>query len=183
MSWTRPKSSWDLFLKMLSPTKGDRILDVGAGKGQVARQIMAASEGLEVFALEPDEKRVATMKRESPQLKSYAGASEKMPFEDSFFDKAYTTMALHHFTNLNAALLESARVLKNGGLLLILDVEPSRGSGRLLRFFENTILRNHLEFLGLEEIGQRIVATGRFEISGSSRGPFGYIVLCTKKAP
>jgi len=170
-------------LKMLAPVPGDKILDVGAGRGKVAKRVFASSSGLEVYTLEPAEKRVAIMKRDSPQLNSRVGGAEKMPFEGSFFDKAYTTMAAHHFRNLDSALQEFARVLKEGGRFLILDVEPNVGSGRMLRFFENTVMRKHLEFLGLEQMKARLVATGRFEIADSNREAFGYLLLCVKNVP
>ncbi len=178
MSWLNSGSNWELFMKMLSPVPGDRILDVGAGKGKVAKRVLEEAAGAEVYTLEPDEKRVASMRRAIPQLKCYVGGSEKMPFEDSFFDKAYTTMAAHHFSDLDSALREFARVLKKGGRLLILDVEPSRGTGRLLSFLENSVMRRHLVFVGLEQMKEKLVATGRFEVSDSIQGTSGYLLLC-----
>ncbi|MGD0396951.1 MAG: methyltransferase domain-containing protein [Nitrososphaerales archaeon] len=172
------RSNWELFMKMLSPVPGDRILDVGAGKGKVAERVLEEAGGVEVYTLEPDEKRVASMGRTIPQLKCYVGGSEKMPFEDYFFDKTYTTMAAHHFRNVDLALREFARVLKKGGRLVILDVEPSRGTGRLLSFFENSVMRRHLKFMGSEQMKGKLTATGRFEISDSSQGTSGYFLSC-----
>jgi ubiquinone/menaquinone biosynthesis C-methylase UbiE len=169
-------------MKALSPSTGDRILDVGAGEGRVAKRVLAESGRVEVYVLEPDEKRVASVRRRIPELKCYVGSSEKMPFESAFFDKAYTTLAAHHFTDLHSALLEFARVLKSGGELVILDVDPSQRAGRLLRFFENTIMRRHFEFLCPDQMNERLLATGRFTVLDSSLGAPGYIVLCVTSA-
>jgi ubiquinone/menaquinone biosynthesis C-methylase UbiE len=168
-------------MKALSPTTGDRILDVGAGEGRVAQRVLE-SGGVEVYVLEPDEKRVASMRSRIPELKCYVGSSEKMPFESAFFDKLYTTMAAHHFIDLTSALLEFARVLKSEGKLLILDVDPRQRAGRLLRFFENTIMQRHFEFLLPDQMKERLLATGRFTILDSSLGAPGYIVLCVTSA-
>ena len=182
MSWMNSGSNWEFFMKMLSPVPGDRILDVGAGRGKVAKRVLGEAGGVEVYALEPDEKRVASMGKTIPQLKCYVGGSEKMPFEDSFFDKAYTTMAAHHFSDLDSALREFARVLKKEGRLVILDVEPGRRTGRLYSFFENTVMRRHLKFMGMEQMKEKLTATGRFKISNSIQGTSGYLLLCVVNA-
>lgn len=57
------------------------------------------------------------MKRERSKLKSRLGSAENLPFHDSFFDRAYSTMALHHFSDLGKALGEFARILKPCGYL------------------------------------------------------------------
>jgi ubiquinone/menaquinone biosynthesis C-methylase UbiE len=171
-------SNWELFTKALSLSPGDRILDVGAGKGKVAGRLLAESGDVELYALEPDEKRVEYIRRKAPRVKGYLGSSEKMPFDDSFFDKAYTTMAAHHFRDVDLALREFARVLKKGGRLVVLDVNPSGGTGRLAAFFENTIMRRRLRFLRPDEMENRLRATGRLAISYSTLKASGYLVAC-----
>jgi len=125
--------SSELFMQMLAPTGGERILDIGAGKGKVAAQVMKASGG-EVYAVEPNVKRFESMKREFPAIKSSLAGAEGLPFADSYFDKVYTTMALHHFSDLDKALREVARVLKPGGSFVVLEVEPDSGLGSLFKF-------------------------------------------------
>lgn len=179
VAWMRSDSDRELFFKLLSPGPQDRILDVGAGKGVVARRVLASGAG-EVYAIEPDEKRVVAMKRFSSELKSYASGVEKMPFPDSFFSKVYTTMAVHHFTDLDGGLREIARVLKQGGALLILDIDPSYGRGRILRFFENGVLRRNSRFLKQSQLVGKLEAAGDFEVSWLARVKSGYLIQCIK---
>jgi ubiquinone/menaquinone biosynthesis C-methylase UbiE len=151
---------------MLSPSKGERILDVGAGKGKVADQVMKASGGAEVHAVDPNEKRVASLKREFPAIRSSVASAESLPFDDSYFDKVYSTMALHHFSDLDRALREVARVLKPGGSFVVLEVEPGSGLGSLFRFFgsvigEHTGMLTREQLQGrLESVGFRVVRSG-----------------------
>ena len=180
MAWMRSDSDRETFFRLLSPNHEDVILDVGAGKGLVAKRVLSLGAG-EVHALEPDQKRVEAMKREMPELKSYASGAEHLPFPDSFFTKVYTTMAVHHFSSLDDALVEIARVLKPGGLLLILDVDPSYGRGKILHFFENGVLRRHHLFLEQGRLAEKLVAAGEFEVTDSVRGSTGYFILCTRK--
>ncbi len=129
------KSDWDAFLGYLAPAKGEVILDVGAGNGAKAAQVLQASGGAEVCAVDPSAKKIASMKRGYPALKGSVAGAESLPFPDGYFDKAYSTMALHHFGDLDRGLAEIARVLKQRGSFTILEVEPHSMVGRLFRFF------------------------------------------------
>lgn len=54
---------------------------------------------------------------------SYDGMS--FPFEDNFFDIIVTRYVLHHFPKIEHTFKELARVIKNGGQLLIADPTPN----------------------------------------------------------
>ena len=120
---------------MLNPNSGERILDVGAGKGEKAARILQAFPGAELFAVDPNEKRITQAKRDYPGVTSTVAEAEKLPFGNYFFDKAYSTMAFHHFSDLDKALGEVARVVRPGGSYVVLEVEPGSLLGRLFRFF------------------------------------------------
>jgi ubiquinone/menaquinone biosynthesis C-methylase UbiE len=131
---TTRQSNWEVFLGYLAPARGERILDVGSGNGAKAAQVLEASGGAEVYAVDPNEKRVASMKRGFPSVKGSVAGAESLPFPDSYFDKVYSTMALHHFSDLDKGLTEIVRVLKQGGSFVILDLDPHSISGRMFRF-------------------------------------------------
>jgi ubiquinone/menaquinone biosynthesis C-methylase UbiE len=171
----------EVFFKLLSAGPGDRVLDIGAGRGVVARRVLASNVG-EVHALDPNQKCVAAMQRDSPELKASVAGAERIPYPDSFFSKVYTTMALHHFSDLDRALAEIARVLKPGGSLLILDVDPSHGRGRVMRFIENSLFRRHLTFMRRDQLVEKLTSTGSFDVSESLVGRSGYFVLCVRIA-
>ena len=177
----RSDADREVFFKLLSAGPDDRVLDIGAGKGSVARRVLASNVG-EVHALDPNQKNVAAMQRDSPALKACVSRAERIPYPDSFFTKVYTTMALHHFSDLDSALAEIARVLKPGGSLLILDADPSHGRGRVMRFIENSLFRRHLTFMKRDQLVERLAATGSFDVSESLEGRAGYFVLCVRRA-
>jgi len=170
--------SSSLFFQMLAPAGGERILDIGAGEGKVADRVMKAAGGAEVYAVEPDEKRVASIKKEFPSLRSSVGGAESLPFDDSYFDKAYTTMALHHFADLDMALREIARVLKPGGSFVILEVEPSSGLGRLFRLF-GRVIGEHMGMLTREQLQGRLEQAG-FRVVRSSGEGSRYLVHASR---
>jgi ubiquinone/menaquinone biosynthesis C-methylase UbiE len=179
MSWTKSVSEWDRFVAMLRPGPGDKILDVGSGDGAVAARVLRASKGAEVYAVDPSEKRVAAMTKEHPELKGSIARAEKLPFPESKFDKAYTTMALHHYSDLGVSLKEIARVIKRGGSFVILEVNPGSGLGKLFRFF-GTFTGEHLDMMKREQLEALLVGSGLFSVQESvSLGP-RYLILLAR---
>jgi precorrin-6B methylase 2 len=51
---------------MLSPKSEEKILDVGSGKGAIASVVQKAGNS-EVYALDPNKKRVAFIERNHPR--------------------------------------------------------------------------------------------------------------------
>lgn len=162
MPWADGRADWLHFIHALSPGPGEVILDVGAGKGAVASRVRQASN-VEVWAAEPEGARVATMGRESPAVIGVVAAAEWLPFPDAFFDKSYATLSLHHFADASAALGEIARVVKVGGRLVVLEVDPRSAKGRLFRIIgrlmgEKMIVRSQ------EQLSEIVTSTGRFRV-------------------
>jgi ubiquinone/menaquinone biosynthesis C-methylase UbiE len=170
--------STELFMQMLAPSGGERILDIGAGKGKVASQVMK-SPGVEIYAVEPNEKRLESMKREFPAIKSSLAGAESLPFADSYFDKAYTTMALHHFSDLDRALREVARVLKPGGSFVVLEVEPDSGLGSLFKFF-GRVIGEHMGMLTREQLQGRLESVGGFRVLRSESRGSRYLIQASR---
>jgi len=179
LSWMNAKSSREQFFRLLDPAHGQRILDVGAGKGVVANRVMMVS-GAELYAIDPDAKRIALVGQRYHEIKTRVAAAESIPFSDEFFDRVYTTMAVHHFADVETALRESERVLRNGGLLVIIDIDPRRARGRILQFMEK-VMRHHTRFRDLREILEELSRVRNLRTIGSFRANYYYIIQCVKE--
>lgn len=175
MSAGRAGSDWDAFLSMLAPGPGEKILDIGAGDCSKAARVLEASKGAEVYAVDPDEKRVATGARRHPQVKSSVAGAESLPFPDSHFDKAYSTMALHHFADMDKAFSEVARVLRPGGMYVILEVEPRSLLGRLFRFF-GRLTGEEMQVMTQEQLLARLRQAAALQVTQSSGLGSTYLV-------
>ena len=151
---------------MLNPKSGDRILDIGAGKGEKAARILLAFPATEVFAVDPNERRIAEAKRDHPSVRSTVAGAEKLPFDDAFFDKAYSTMALHHFLDLDRALGEVARVVRPRGSYVILEVEPGSPFGMLFRFF-GRLMGERMQIMTEEQLLVRLEHAEGFRVARS----------------
>ncbi|MDG6901108.1 MAG: methyltransferase domain-containing protein [Nitrososphaerota archaeon] len=167
--------SSDQLIEMLSPTSGEKILDIGAGDGSMADRVRNASKGAEVYAVEPNEKRVAAMSRAYPAIKGSVARAERLPFPDSYFDKAYTAVALHHFADIDQALHEVVRVLRPGGCFVILEVEPGSTLGRLFSFF-GKVMGEHMTMMPQASLLARLKAAGGLEVVDSASYGSRYLI-------
>jgi SAM-dependent methyltransferase len=91
----------------------DRILDLGAGEGQIARP--AADAGATVVGVDPTwSQMVEAQRRAGGPTYAQAGAAE-LPFADDAFDAVVACLVFEHIEELDSAIDEVARVLRPGG--------------------------------------------------------------------
>ena len=175
MVTSEKRSDWEVFLEFLAPSSDERILDVGAGDCKNAARVLEASKGAEVYAIDPNEKRIAAAKRDRPSVKSTVGFAEGLPYPDSHFSKAYSTLALHHFADLDRALAEICRVLRPGGSYVVLEVEPHSLSGRLFRFF-GRLMGEKMQIMTEDQLLARVGGGKGFSVGRSMRMDGRYLV-------
>jgi SAM-dependent methyltransferase len=88
----------DLVVEWCEPSAGVTALDVATGGGHVARRLR--ERGATVVTLDP-----------APGMQADTTAfAESLPFADASFDVVACRIAAHHFTDVNAAIREMARV-------------------------------------------------------------------------
>jgi ubiquinone/menaquinone biosynthesis C-methylase UbiE len=179
MPWFDSETNLTSFFRLLAPVPGERILDVGAGRGVLAEKVRTKGN-CEVWAVDRDKKRVATMQRNYPLLRSCEADSESLPYTDSYFDKVYTTLALHHFPDQRRSIQEFSRVLKPAGSLLIAEVLPRSAQGLFMRMLENGIMRSHLRFLEIDQLAGILREQGRFQTRTTTVISSIYLVGSTK---
>lgn len=120
--WLRP------FLRGDCP-QSCAILDVGGGTGALAQRLHEAL-GADVTVLDPTPEMLAYVTA-TEHVEPVLGSAEAMPFEDDAFDAVIVTDAFHHFRDQPGAVREFARVVRPGGGVVILELDP-RGLMRLV---------------------------------------------------
>ena len=115
------------------PKKGARkVLDVGTGIGTTLGFLTNhLPQGSKIWTVDPSEevledvrKKLAEEGAGSIPVEFVHADASSLDFEDGFFDEIISVMVLHHVEDLGDLLVELARVLKNGGRLLITDYLP-----------------------------------------------------------
>ena len=98
------------------------MLDIGCGP---RGSLEWAPETAQTYGLDPLADRYLKMGASSHRMKYFSAYSEKMPFEDDFFDIISSFNSLDHVEDVTNSVKEIKRTLKSGGLfLLIVDVHP-----------------------------------------------------------
>lgn len=112
--------------KLVVAVNPKKIIDLATGTGDLAIQLSQSSNaeivGLDISngMLEVGRKKIFE-KKLSEQIKMVLGDSEKIPFSDNHFDAATVAFGVRNFENLEKGLSEILRVLKPGGVLVILE--------------------------------------------------------------
>lgn len=128
------------------PTNG-RVLDLGAGTGDLAREALRQSPGCSVVAADFTLGMMQTGKKIHGADHSWAAADAlHLPFPDNAFDAVVSGFLLRNVVDLPGALNEQMRVLQPGGRLVALDTTRPRSS--LLSPFIRFHMRQVIPFLG-----------------------------------
>ncbi len=121
---------------------GMSVLDVGCGPGLTAQGAMrlVGSTGY-VVGLDPSAGMLQEARRGRCRT-LVQGVGEQLPFPDARFDFVSMGYALRHVSDLAAAFREYRRVLKPGGILLLLEVSRPRSAAlrSLSRFYIRTVV-------------------------------------------
>ncbi|MDH3193679.1 MAG: class I SAM-dependent methyltransferase [Acidimicrobiia bacterium] len=106
----------------LDPRAGERILEVGCGRGHLTKRLRDL--GADAVGIDANPHAAA----ESVTEGVTTGNAEALDYPDASFDKIVSVHAIEHIPNIEAAFSEMARVLKPGGkALFIYPAEPIQG--------------------------------------------------------
>jgi demethylmenaquinone methyltransferase / 2-methoxy-6-polyprenyl-1,4-benzoquinol methylase len=129
-------------LQLAGLKPGMRVLDVACGPGLVAQcAVSLVGPSGSVIGLDPS----IGMLREAQKgicRNLVRGVGEKLPFPDGHFDFLSMGYALRHVPDLRGAFAEYWRVLRPGGIVLLLEISCPRSSLllQLSRFYIKTVL-------------------------------------------
>lgn len=106
-----------------------QALDVATGGGHTALAVALHVARITVSDLTPrmlEQARTYLLSQGITNAEFSVADAEQLPFADASFDRVTCRIAPHHFPNIAQAVREIARVLKPGGLFLLIDsIAPS----------------------------------------------------------
>ena len=119
-SWRRK------FVKQLSRYNPQHILDVATGTGDLAL-LICTLQPEQVTGIDIAENMLAIAKQKATQkgvhdkLSFEEGDAENLPFPDETFDAVTVAFGVRNFEDLERGLSEMKRVMKSGGVMMILE--------------------------------------------------------------
>lgn len=112
-------------LPLLGRVAGKEILDIGAGTGRLAIQLARA--GAMVTALDVSSSMLDKLKQKAPsKIKLVVGDAENLPFADNSFDLMVAAFLIVHLKDPRYFLDQAYRALKDGGRLLLTNINQKR---------------------------------------------------------
>ncbi|WP_029038313.1 bifunctional demethylmenaquinone methyltransferase/2-methoxy-6-polyprenyl-1,4-benzoquinol methylase UbiE [Salinimicrobium xinjiangense] len=113
-------------INMVAATNPESVLDIATGTGDLAISL-AKTGAKEIIGLDLSEGMLAVGRKKiaqenlSKKIEMIQGDSESLPFEDDRFDAITVAFGVRNFENLEKGLSEIFRVLKPGGIFVILE--------------------------------------------------------------
>jgi ubiquinone/menaquinone biosynthesis C-methylase UbiE len=152
---------WRRMMRWLDAQKGEKILDIACGAGELSLKI--AERGCEVYGIDLSEEGIKSARRLSKRVKArcefMVGDAERLPFADGCFDKIICSSSLEHFNNDARALGEMRRVLKaDGRVILTVDSLTYPISPELKERHRKMCAVNH--YYTREELAKALNAAG-----------------------
>lgn len=124
----------------------DRILDLGAGTGDLAREALRQQPSCQLVAADFTLKMMQVGRQRTPDSRlDWCGADAlRLPFPDETFEAVVSGFLLRNVSDLPGVLCEQYRVLKPGGRMVALDTtQPKRTPFTpLVNFHLNVVIPN-----------------------------------------
>jgi demethylmenaquinone methyltransferase/2-methoxy-6-polyprenyl-1,4-benzoquinol methylase len=117
---------------------GGRLLDLGAGTGDLAREAVRQVPGCRIVAADFTLEMMRVGKSRSPSKGlNWTGADAlRLPFPGETYEAVVSGFLLRNVTDIKLALREQWRVLKPGGIMVALDTtRPAENKLRVLIHF------------------------------------------------
>ncbi len=147
MAFDFNRSLFGVLVRHLKPQPGEKILDIGCSRGFYVKAMEASTA--DVMGVDSSEVSVS----QAVSRRVEWGDATNLRFADGTFDKVFSLHTIEHLEDPRALLAEIGRVLKPGGLAIIVyPWELFRGMqsiGAAVRLYRNPFLarRIHLHRL------------------------------------
>jgi len=115
----------DMAIALLALTRelgAERILEVGCGTGRWLADLQTITP--ELYGLDLSGGMLAQAQQRDKRLRLTRGRAGRLPFPAASFDLVYCVHAIHHFDGQRAFVFEARRLLRPGGVLAVVGMDP-----------------------------------------------------------
>jgi demethylmenaquinone methyltransferase/2-methoxy-6-polyprenyl-1,4-benzoquinol methylase len=185
-------------IRRIDPQPGHRVLDIGTGTGDLARQALQHQPHCRAVAADftPEMLRVGRQQRDDPQIDWVVADAAHLPFQSGSFDGVVSGFLLRNVPDLEPVLAEQIRVLAGGGAWAALDTTrpPNNWLRPLLNLHFSIVIPllgrllagdaeaytylpdSTRQFLTAEDLAERIRAAG-MTVVGFTRRMLGTVAI------
>jgi ubiquinone/menaquinone biosynthesis C-methylase UbiE len=147
-------------LSFIGEDQSTQILEVGCGTGHWLTVL--DSQGYHVAGLDASRSMVSLAKSQVPHLVLVHGHAEALPLKTASSDRIFCINALHHFSDKTAFMTEARRVLRRGGRLMSVGIDPHTNCDHwwIYDYFPQVVHLDKDRYLPAHVIRQMIMASG-----------------------
>ena len=161
-SYLRPAEAYEIFISLLKPNQGDKLLDVACGPGLLLKK--AVEKGVNAYGIDISEVAIELSKNFVPDAETLLGNAEKLPYADRKFDFITCIGSLERFLDSRQSLNEMKRVAKPDARFCIMVRNSKTFSWKIYRqFLRRKKTEAHMEAKNLPEWKDLFQSNG-FEI-------------------
>jgi demethylmenaquinone methyltransferase/2-methoxy-6-polyprenyl-1,4-benzoquinol methylase len=120
------------FVRRVRPRRGEAILDMAGGTGDIAFRLAGAGAAVTVADINPEMLAVGAGRARRRGIEGLVWAeenAERLSFADKAFDAYTIAFGIRNVTDIAAALREAHRVLRIGGRFFCLEFSQTRWPG------------------------------------------------------
>ena len=182
-------------IRRLGLSPGMRLLDLGAGTGDLGREALRQQPGIRLVAADFNLEMMFAGQASGP-LPWLNADAQRLPFSDQAFEAVVSGFLMRNVGSLAAALTEQYRILKPGGRIVILETTRPRAGifTPFVKFHMHFIIpwiggvisgdreayrylpASSESFLAAEELAEQMAAAGFRQVSFHRR-MFGTIAI------
>jgi ubiquinone/menaquinone biosynthesis C-methylase UbiE len=142
-------------MSFVSATPAARIVEVGCGTGRWLR--LLRESGVPVIGADAS---LGMLRHAHPPI--VQALAEQLPWTNRSIDRVFCINAFHHFSGKMSFLAEARRVLRRGGQLMTIGLDPHRGVDRwyIYDYFESALERDRSRYASTNEIRKWMSAVG-----------------------
>ena len=117
-----------------------RVLEVGCGTGHWLERLHTA-RSISPTGLDPSESMLGIARSKRPFAPIVQGRAEALPLADATLHRIFSINAHHHFDDKRLAIQEARRVLRPGGSLMMVALDPHNGRDQwwIYDYFEGSL--------------------------------------------
>lgn len=136
-----------------------KILDIGAGTGQLAEHLNKLYPTASIYNLDLAEQRLQISKRNEHRL-AICTDMHTLPFIDECFDLITTNLCWHWINNVSQTISEAHRVLKPNGAIVLASLGPDSLHELKTAFAEVSAHAHISPFLDMHDLGDALLKAG-----------------------
>jgi SAM-dependent methyltransferase len=118
--------------------RAERVLEVGCGTGRWLAELHPVAR--QVYGMDLSLGMLQQAQQRPESLSLICGHASHLPFLNAVFDLIFCVNAFHHFSQPRAFISEAQRLLRPGGALAVMGMDPHAGRDRwyLYDYFAGT---------------------------------------------